>query len=156
MADPAGRPTVLRIEELPAELDALVAASEAEGHAFLRRLRDDWREGANRFSLRGEALFEVRDRGELVAIGGLNRDPYLGADADADARVGRVRHLYVLPGARRRGVGSNLLAEIVEHAAAAFWMVRLRTLTDEGDGFYRAAGFEPTDEADATHRLIFR
>ncbi len=143
-------PRVIRkVEALPHDLDVLARSADAESIAFVARLRRDWHAGANRFDLPGEALFEARGDGRLLGIGGLNRDPYSGDD-----EVGRVRHVYVLPAARRSGVGRRLVEAVVEAARGTFGVLRLRTTTEAGDRFYRALGFEPTaDEADATHRL---
>ena len=136
------------IKGLDSALDVLMQAAEREGHRFVRRLVDDWRAGANRFNRPGELLFGAYVDGRLVAVGGLNRDPY----AD-DARTGRVRHVYVLPEARRSGVGQALLQRIVTEASPAFEVLRLRTTTQEGAAFYAALGFTRTGEADATHRM---
>jgi GNAT superfamily N-acetyltransferase len=116
----------VRIERLgdprAAGFDALQAESEQAGLRFLRRLADEWASGANRFDRPGEVLFGARIRGELVAVGGLNVDPYATAP-----RVGRVRHVYVLSAYRRLGVGRQLVAEIVAEARGRFDSLRLST-----------------------------
>jgi hypothetical protein len=68
--------------------DALLVESEQAGVRFLRRLADEWASGANRFDRPGEVLCGARVGGELVAVGGLNLDPYT-----RKAQVGRVRHV---------------------------------------------------------------
>ena len=82
---------------------------------LVRRLVDEWRDGSNRFDRPGEALFGAWLDAQLVGVGGLNIDPHAG-----DPRVGRVRHLYVLVAARRRGVARALLAEIISAARGRF------------------------------------
>lgn len=135
------------------DLVPLLDAAETEGFDMMRRLADNWREGTNRFDRPGEVLLGVYldegtvERG-LVAIGGLNIDPYLD-----DRALGRIRHVYVLPRARSLGVGKALVAELLERARTHFERVRLRTVTDEGSRFYEALGFEVTEEPDATHTL---
>lgn len=131
----------------------LLDAAETEGFDMVRRLADGWREGTNRFDRPGEVLLGVCvDEGvvdrDLVAVGGLNVDPYLD-----DRAVGRIRHVYVVPRARSLGVGKALVAELVENARTHFERVRLRTVTDEGSRFYEALGFEVTEERHATHTL---
>lgn len=52
-------------------LDQLARESEEEGFRFLRRLRDEYISGANRFSLLGEILLGAYKPSVLLAIGGL-------------------------------------------------------------------------------------
>lgn len=146
-ARPALRPA--RIRALPPDLEPLVRESLAEGHDLLRRLQDDWCSGANRFDREGEALFEVRDAGRLVGVGGLNRDPYA-----APPEPGRLRRLYVARSVRRAGVGRTLVEAALAHATGHFAVVRLKTYDPGADRFYRALGFARVEgDPDATHRL---
>ncbi len=141
--------SVTRIAELPAEFDLLVDASLREGFRFLRRLDEEWKSGVNRFAAPDEALFCAWHKRRLVGVCGLNRDPYC-----ADPAVGRVRHLYVDPGYRRRGIGRELVRHVISAARERFRILRLRTDTAEGDLFYGALGFTPTPQArDATHEM---
>jgi GNAT superfamily N-acetyltransferase len=142
-------PHVARISGLPDDFDALVALSLREQFPAMQRMREQFESGENRFDRPGEALFEARDGARLVGACGLNRDPYTN-----DASVGRVRHLYVDPAFRRRGVGRLLVAQVLEHAAKHFERVRLRTLREDASRFYLALGFRQTEaEPDATHAL---
>ena len=76
-----------RLTDLPAAgFIVLVAESEQAGLGFLRRLADEWTGGVNRFDRLGEALFGARIGRELVAVGGLNVDPYA-----KDPTIARVR-----------------------------------------------------------------
>jgi ribosomal protein S18 acetylase RimI-like enzyme len=132
------------------DVERLVEASVREGFRFLTRLREEYASGANRFDGEGEALLGVFRGGEMVAVGGLNRDPYGG-----DPRAGRVRHVYVLPSARRTGVGRTVMRELIGRAGAWFDVLVLRTDTVEAARFYEAIGFRPEREIEgATHRLI--
>ena len=134
----------LRAWTAPA-LDALVVESEAEGFRFLRRLRDEWLSGANRFSREGEVLLGVFEAERLVAVGGVNR---------ATARVGRLRRFYVARDARSQGVGRELARHLLALAARRFARVELRTDTVEADRFYRAIGFSKLPPgSDATHAI---
>jgi GNAT superfamily N-acetyltransferase len=131
------------------DVERLVEASVVEGFRFLARLRDEHASGANRFDGEGEVLLGVWRGEELVAVGGLNRDPYGGRP-----RTGRVRHVYVLPSARRAGVGRTLVRELVGRAGAWFDELVLRTDTAEAARFYEALGFRAESEVEgATHRL---
>jgi len=87
---------------LPDDIAALLGASLAEGHNLVKRLVDEWNDGTNRFDRPGEIALQARLGTKLVGVGGLNRDPYMD-----DPGVGRIRHLYVSPHARRQGVGRS-------------------------------------------------
>jgi ribosomal protein S18 acetylase RimI-like enzyme len=68
--------------------------------------------------------------------------------------VGRVRRLYVAPGARRLGIARRLVSEILREARSQFTMLRVRTTTREGQFFFEALGFRPTTGVPtATHEL---
>lgn len=134
---------------LPDDIPVLLEAGRAEGHDLVQRLVDEWNDGSNRFDCPGEVVCEVRIGTRLVAVGGLNRDPYV-----TDPSVGRIRHVYVSAVARSQGVGRLLVTALVDHARGRFARVRLRTVTREGSGFYRALGFEETpEEPDSTHQI---
>ena len=120
----------------PPPIDAMVAESESEGFAFLRRLVVDWKSGANRFDLRGETFFLAIENKNVIGVGGLNIDPYAN-----DAQVGRLRHIYVSNSHRRRAIGRGLVTRLLEVAKVEFCEVRLRTDTVEGDRFYSSLGF---------------
>ena len=139
------------IDGLDDAITPLVAEADGEGFRFMRRLQDDWRSGANRFDGRGEFLLGAYDAGRLVAVGGLNVDPYATGDD-----VGRVRHVYVANAARRSGVGAILLRRIIAEAAPVFAVLRLRTNTAAGAAFYESLGFECTTDAAATHIMRLR
>lgn len=131
------------------DVERLVEASVREGFRFLARLREEHVSGANRFDGEGEVLLGLFRGQELIAVGGLNRDPYGG-----DPRTGRVRHVYVLPSARRTGAGRALVRELIRRAGPWFDQLVLRTDTAEAARFYEALGFRPEYETEsATHRL---
>jgi len=143
-----GAVTIERLTGSPAERVAeLVVESERHGLRFIRRLAEEWTSGANRFDQPGEALFVARIGERVVGVCGLNVDPYA-----AEPRVGRVRHLYVLSGQRRLGVGRRLVSEIIDAARGRFDRLRLRTEAPEAAQLYQALGFRPSvGTADCTH-----
>jgi GNAT superfamily N-acetyltransferase len=146
---PAPELRLERITELPEDFGDLVELGLDEGFGALRRMREGWDDGTNRFDGPGEVLYEARVGSRLVGICGLNRDPYAQSPD-----VGRVRHLYVDPAFRRRGIGRRLVSTIVEHAGGHFSRLRLRTLRADADQFYLALGFRRVPgEPDATHGL---
>ncbi len=142
---------MLKIEEiakLDREIDPLTAEADAQGFAFMDRLKREWLDGSNRFDRVGEGFYVALLDGRLVGVGGLNQDPY-----QADPAVGRVRHLYVLSDVRRVGVGRALVEQIVARARERFALLRLRTTTTSGALFYERLGFQPVNREDATHIL---
>ncbi|HEY6817078.1 MAG TPA: GNAT family N-acetyltransferase [Croceibacterium sp.] len=148
---PQGRAGLIALHSvsgLDPAIGPLAEAAARERHGMMRRLVDDWSSGANRFERPGEVFLGTWLDGRLVGVGGLNRDPY----ADDDL-TGRVRHVFVLPGARRSGVGTALLREIIARAPQTFRVLRLRTFTPDAAAFYAALGFAETSEPEASHRM---
>jgi GNAT superfamily N-acetyltransferase len=134
------------VEALGDGIAPLVLEADREGYAFMQRLEQDWRSGANRFDRAGEALFGAFSGERLVGVGGLNRDPYVRTEG-----IGRLRHLYVAFDARRRGVGRLLVERIIAEARGSFAVLRLRTPSADAAAFYCRLGFIETDEDAATH-----
>ena len=133
------------------QIGPLLAASEAEGFRFVRRVVDEWESGANRFDGRGEALLGSFSDGRLVAICGLVRDPYQN-----DASVGRLRNLYVLPEFRGRSIGSALARRVIELARPSFDVLRLRAATPSAASLYERLGFRAAADAEhCTHLMRF-
>jgi GNAT superfamily N-acetyltransferase len=142
---------IIHLERLPIDdLHPMLEESRAQGFEFLDRLVDEHDRGSNRFDKPGEGLFGVYIGGEMIAIGGLNHDPYLG-----ESDVARVRHVYVRSAWRRKGVGKRLVQHIVASAREHFRLLTLRTMTGEADQFYRAIGFQTGPAVEnATHHLV--
>jgi ribosomal protein S18 acetylase RimI-like enzyme len=127
-----------RLMALPREdVAPLLAESERAGLRLVRRLVDEWQSGANRFDRPGEALFAARLDREMIAVCGLNVDPYDGTDR----RVGRVRHLYVLTSHRRLGIGERLVREVIAAARGRFDHLHLRTGNTAAARLYERVGF---------------
>ncbi|QYR21287.1 GNAT family N-acetyltransferase [Paenibacillus sp. sptzw28] len=133
-----------------AEIIRLVEESEREGYRHLRRLIDVYESGANRFGREGEALFAAVMDGEVIGIGGLNRDH---CDRQ-NAPVGRVRRVYVSQLHRRSGAGRRMMGAVLELARQHYDYAVLRTSNPEADRFYRSLGFSArTDDARVTHEM---
>ena len=80
---------VVQFTRLPLDhLEPLVQESLDQGFDFVERLVAEYASGANRFDQPGEALFGIYVDQRLIAVGGLNHDPYL-----EDGQTGRVRHV---------------------------------------------------------------
>jgi GNAT superfamily N-acetyltransferase len=139
------------IEDLTTvDVSKLVEESEAEGYRFLKRLVSQYEDGTNRFDKAGEVLYGVwDDKDQLVAIGGLNRDPYSDKSG-----VGRLRRFYISQHVRRQGIGTLLLKEIINHGRGHFTEIVVRTDSANADAFYRANGFSADlGLPEATHGL---
>jgi GNAT superfamily N-acetyltransferase len=138
-----------RIQTLPTSaLAPLLAASTAEGFRFVERFARAWEDGKARFDRPGEVFLAAYDGASLIAIGGLTADPYTG-----DPTLGRLRHLYVLPDARRRGIGRRLV-QTLEHAARGkYRALVLRTDSATAARFYEQLGYTTLPPGGtATHR----
>lgn len=142
--------TVTLIKELPFDFNNLETEIETEGFNFLTKMRLEWFSNKNRFNKTGEALYGVFDKDKLIAIGGINLDPYI-----QESKVGRVRHIYVLKDYRRMGLGALLVKEIINLGGNYFTKLRLRTDTVPASLFYESLGFQIVSEESATHIWIY-
>jgi GNAT superfamily N-acetyltransferase len=133
-----------------AEMNLLAAEARDEGYDFVATLLEQWASGENRFDGPGEILYGSFDQGLLVAVGGLNRDPFAGLP-----EVGRVRRVYVRPNWRNRGIGRALVAALVEEGRKGFRCVRLRAGNSDAARLYERMGFSRIASPDATHILHF-
>ena len=144
----AGPFAIMPIDLDACDIGALRHAAASEGIAFIERLVRDWEDASNRFEGAGEVLLGARVATGVVAVGGLNHDPY-----QSDPYVGRLRHLYVMPRWRRRGVGRAMVARLLHAARGQFHTVRLRTGTATPPEFYLACDFLPCGAPDTTHEI---
>jgi GNAT superfamily N-acetyltransferase len=141
----------IRKIELPVDgMERLQAEARVEGYAFIDTLVDGWASAANRFDAPGEAFFGCFDQHTLVAVGGLNIDPYAG-----DLQVGRVRRVYVRPAWRNKGIGRVLVSSVIEEARKNFSCVRLRAENGNAARLYERLGFVAIEDPGATHLLHF-
>ena len=128
-------------------LHILVSEALAEGHSFPESLLADLLSGANRFEGPGEVLLGAFDGSTLIAVGGLNRDPYT-----EEVGVGRIRRVYVLCGSRGTGVGTLLVRALMSRAAPHYHTVALRAATEDAGRFFEELGFSPSSVRNgATH-----
>ncbi|WP_169891257.1 GNAT family N-acetyltransferase [Litchfieldia alkalitelluris] len=134
---------IKRIDKVEFEnLSHLIEESEKQGFRFVRRLVNEYLNGENSFSLEGEVLYGAYDRnGLLVAVAGLNRNPYSGENT-----IGRVRRCYVANEMRGQGIGKLLIEQLIKDADGMFNVLVLHTDTEQGDRFYQALGFVSDSE----------
>lgn len=122
----------------------------AEGYEFIERLVREWESGANRFDGLGETLCGHLESGMLVAVGGLNCDPFAGRPD-----VGRIRRVYVRSAWRGKGIGTALVTALVSESRRHFSSVRLRAVNADAARLYESLGFVPIEDTSATHMLRF-
>ena len=140
-------PNLRHLKHLPPGLTLLRTEAAADGFRFLDRLVAEWDSGSNRFDAPGERLLGAFLDDRLVAIGGLNIDPY----AD-EAGTARLRHVYVLKAERRRGLARMLVRRLLDDAReAGFSQVRLLTDTVAGARFYESLGFSSLRSPHGSH-----
>jgi GNAT superfamily N-acetyltransferase len=131
-------------------LAPLLAESTAEGFRFIERLAREWQQGKARFDRPGEILLAAYDGESLVAIGGLTHDPY-----SDEPKLGRLRHIYVRPDSRRRGIGRRLVQTLEQAAQQTYRALVLRTDTPTAARFYETLGYTPLPPGGtATHRRL--
>ena len=129
----------------------LKSQSMAEGFNMLRRLEDNWLSGLNRFDGPGEKLIGASVVGLIVGVCGLNVDPFT-----LKTGIGRLRHLYVDSGWRKRQVGSALLSEILKDSGHWFDFINTNA-PPSAFTFYERAGFIAlTGIEKVTHHLCLR
>lgn len=137
--------------ELPVPgIEQMRSEARNEGYRFLETLVEEWVSGENRFDGVGETLRGHLDEDALVAVGGLNCDPFLG-----DPSVGRIRRLYVRPAWRNKGIGGALLDSLLSVARQNFCCVRLRAESPRAARLYERKGFVRSPSTSATHILRF-
>ena len=134
------------------DLNSLVKESKKEGFRFVERLLVDYKEGSNAFDQTGEGLFGVfNEEGILMAIGGLNRDPFSN-----DPSIGRLRRFYVRKESRRNGIGTLLVKRIIEEARKYYKTLVLHTDTVQADQFYTTLGFsKESPYSNSSHIMEF-
>ncbi|MFS0594028.1 GNAT family N-acetyltransferase [Cytobacillus horneckiae] len=111
----------------------LIEESSEEGYHFLLRLLNEYISGINRFDKEGEGLYGVYKEDRLIAIGGINIDPYA-----FQSSIGRLRRFYVSKNAR-----------------GGFKVIVLHTDTAGAADFYTSFGFIKSDRyPQSTHCYV--
>lgn len=141
--------TIQQIELPILGIEHLQTEAFEEGFHFIEKLCRDWQTGRNRFNAPGEKLYGCIDQATLVAIGGLNRDPFANRPD-----VGRIRRVYVRPAWRNRGIGNALIHALVQHATSSFSELHLRTGNPAAARLYERIGFSRLPNPHATHILM--
>jgi GNAT superfamily N-acetyltransferase len=131
--------------ELPDGFDAVLVEARQDGHAFIERFHSRWQEGEERYQGENEGIFAAFQDGHFVGMAAMGVDPYAG-----DPTIGRLRHVFVLKAARRKGIAEALARTCLE-CGKGFDLIRLRSRNPDASRLYERLGFGPIDAKDATH-----
>jgi GNAT superfamily N-acetyltransferase len=134
---------------LPEDFPVLRAAADAEGHRHMARLEADFASGAQRFDGEGEALLAAYLEGALVAIGGVTQEP-----ANPSGSAMRMRRLYVLPPARRRGVATSIANALLSEALNHTRLVTVHAGDPGAARFWEALGYAPVEGRPWSHQFL--
>ena len=137
-----------RIGALPDDFAALREAAEREDFLFLGRLGERW-DGVRYDADDLASVWGARVDGALAAIGAQTYDEY-----DPSPLHRRIRHFYVRPDRRRRGVGRALAQQLIKDAHAIAPRLHLRATHTVSRAFWEAVGFARVDREDRTHALV--
>ncbi|MEH7582419.1 GNAT family N-acetyltransferase [Priestia megaterium] len=120
------------------DIKELLIESQEESFFFLTKLVAEYKNGQNVFNKTGERLWGVYgEQNKLIGVAGLNQNPY-----SQYANAGRVRRFYVSAQFRRKGIGKQLLKEIIHYAENYYDSLVLYTDTDKAKLFYERNGFK--------------
>lgn len=138
---------------LPFAFGALAREADEEGYDFVARFVERWNSGESRFDAPGEGMFaawaETEAGLELAGMAGIVRDPYVD-----DPHIARLRHVYVAPRYRGRGIAEDLVKLCLNRARDHFRLARLRALNAAAARIYERQGFVATTTvAECTHIL---
>lgn len=128
---------------------ALRATAEREGFNFLHRLGARW-DGARYMNDDQASVWAAWSGATMAAIGAQTFDEY-----DPSPLHRRIRHFYVLPEARRHGVGRALAGKLIADAHALAPLLHLRATHALSTAFWDSVGFaRVTERADRSHVLV--
>jgi GNAT superfamily N-acetyltransferase len=133
------------IGDLPRGFGMLVAEASRQGHEFVERFHNAWLKGDEHGDGPGEGLFAAFLDGSLAGMAAIVADPYV-----KDPGIGRLRHVFVMRAARRKG-GVAALVETCLDRGRRFELIRLRTRNPGAARLYERLGFVPVVLGDATH-----
>jgi GNAT superfamily N-acetyltransferase len=132
-------------DELPDGFDDVLVEARQNGHVFIERFHSRWREGEERYVGKNEGIFVAFLDGHFVGMAAMGVDPYA-----KDPTVGRLRHVFVLKSARRKGIAEALVRACLAQGRG-FDRIRLRSRNPDASRLYERLGFGPIEAKDATH-----
>jgi predicted GNAT family acetyltransferase len=123
--------------------------AKQDGSRIVSKVIHDYLSEVNPFDNKKEVLYGVFDEQQLVAIGGINIDPYL-----MDDMIGRIRHLYVNRAYRNKGIATALIDKILEEKESFYNVIRMSTKNEVAMQLFESFGFKKVVEFKATHIKI--
>ncbi len=126
-------------------LKELVEESIKENINFVKRTFEEWKNGENNFSKKGEKFWGLFLEDKCIAMGGLNIDPYI---ENNDGSIGRVRHVYVAQKYRSLGLSKVVMKLIMDEAKKNFKILRLSTKNPIAASLYESLGFQKENNID--------
>lgn len=121
-------------DNLPSGFELLRHAAEGEAFDLMATLAREWAEGTARFDGDGEALVAAYDGDLLVGMGGIQHDPQV-----PDAL--RMTRFYVRPSYRRKRIGWQIAAALLERPDSQGRTITLQAPQVEAARFWEALGF---------------
>lgn len=145
----AGTHQIVRLTDtLPDDFEALREEAAAENYAFLDRLAAEVRHGDYATEADLPVLLGAFCDGAFAAVGGITRDPY-----DPAPDLLRLRHVYVRPGFRGRGLGGVIASALIQQGFALAPRLSLRAADERAARFWDQQGFA-RDDSDAIRSHI--
>ena len=129
----------------PDGLEDMLEEANEEGHGFMERFRREWQDGSERYQRENEGLFVAYQDGRIAGMAAMGLDPFA-----KNARIGRLRHVFVRLRARRQGLAEALVKACLERGRN-FELIRLRTDNAHAARLYERLGFVAVSLDDATH-----
>ena len=136
---------VRRLSDLPPDIEILRGEAAADGIRNMGILVADWQTGKERYAMPGEALFGAFEGERLLGVGCVKIEPGITAM--------RMRRLYVLRAARRRGVGCLLADAMIARGFESADRLTCNALPPGAGEFWEAMGFERVAAEGWTHEL---
>ncbi|WP_081670437.1 GNAT family N-acetyltransferase [Rhizobium leucaenae] len=136
------------VGRLPAGFDVLRSEAASEGRRFIERLHDEWQSGEQRFNRAHEVLLAARFNHELAGIGGMTVDPDLPSAM-------RMRRFFIRFAYRRRGLGRQLAAAILNRTIPKGTIVTVNADNADAAAFWEALGFQRGSKLGHSHWLAW-
>ncbi|MBB5577199.1 MULTISPECIES: GNAT family N-acetyltransferase [Rhizobium] len=137
------------VDRLPADFGALRSDAAFEGKRFIERLHAEWQSGEQRFTQAHEVLLVIRVNRDLAGIGGMTVDPFLPSAM-------RLRRFFIRPAYRRRFLGRQLAAAILNRTIPSGTTVTVNTDNADAAMFWEALGFQRDPKLSHSHWLIWQ
>lgn len=130
------------------KLNKLLTDSLKDKSSIISTVIQEWFSRKNMFDKPGESLWGISINDEIVAICGVNIDPYLN-----DKYIGRIRRLYVSSNYRYMGIATKLLRHILAFCRNYYVTLRIETYSNSISKLCLSIGGSKIVDPHATHVL---